>query len=404
MGIDCISIVKTRKWLIMNTNKLIVTVGFAIFAMFFGAGNLVFPLATGAHAGHHLLVAIIGFFLAGVLVPFLGLYAISLYHGSYLKFLSPIGAVPGFIVAFLLIFLIGIIVGTPRTSVLAYGTFKPFFPHAPATSIIFNAVFFSAVFFFSMYQYKIIDLLGYVLSPVKVTVLVIVIIAGLFTAQHLFVSTVTSSVVFEHAVKAGYGTMDLLAAFFFCAFVYKVIRYKTRDGKFNDNDRAKLTLKACFVGSGLITIIYLGFMWVANQQALHLQHVPTESMIGAIAKIVLPKFAAIFVCVCVTLACFSTALAVNAVTVDFFKTQILKDKIPYVVVLAVVTFVVFIVSDFGFAAIMRLAVPVLSVLYPALIALTICNILTKIGLVKSAALAPVGFYAAFFLTIVIEFI
>lgn len=373
--------------------RLIFSIGFAIFAMFFGAGNLVFPLAAGAHAGHHLPAAILGFLLTGVLVPLMGLFAIALYRGRYLDFLAPIGRVPAFIVAAFIIFMIGIVVGTPRTSVLAYATFKPFFAHAPQTSILFNAVFFILVFICSLHQYRIVDLMGCILSPMKLTVLILVIILGVFSVSHRLYVTATPGQVFTHAVESGYGTMDLLAGFFFCAFVYKVIFYKTRHMKnFTDRQRAMLTLKACLIGASILAVIYLGFMWVSNHQAALLQHVPTESMIGAVSRVVLPHFAAVFVAVCVTLACFSTALAVNAVTVEFIQEKCLRGRVPYVWVLAIVTFVVFVASCLGFTRLMAFAIPILSVIYPALIALTAFNLVYKFGLMKRAFVSGLAFY------------
>jgi branched-chain amino acid:cation transporter, LIVCS family len=363
----------------MTYKAVVFSAGFATFAMFFGAGNLVFPLAVGAQAGNHLLMGVLGFLLTGVLVPFLGLFAISLYHGDYLEFLAGIGEIPAFLVALLLVVLIGIVVATPRMSVLAYGTFAPFLPKSHLMPVFFNAVFFGLVYLASLKQNKIVDFLGFVLSPIKLATLIIVIVVGL-AVGHLpaHLHTAAGAQVWS-AMKAGYGTMDLLAAFFFCAFIYKFIQVKTKqDKKATVALDRQLTMVACFIGAGLLAAIYLGFMVVANRHSAGLQGVPTQSMIGMLAKLLLGPFAGIFVAICVGLACFSSALAVTAVTVDFFKTRVLQERLSYKVVLASVVILVFVMSNMGFSMLMAIAIPVLSVLYPALIVLTVTNLLTKL--------------------------
>ncbi|MEM9242954.1 MAG: branched-chain amino acid transport system II carrier protein, partial [Pseudomonadota bacterium] len=111
-----------------TTLSITIIVGFAIFAMFFGAGNLIYPLSVGAHSGPNVLFGLLGFLIAGIIIPLLGLFAISLYHGNYKHFFAQIGRVPGFIVALLVIILLGIFVATPRCSFISFGTLTPIFP------------------------------------------------------------------------------------------------------------------------------------------------------------------------------------------------------------------------------------------------------------------------------------
>ncbi len=376
------------------------SVGFALFAMFFGAGNLVFPLAIGTHAGHDVIAAILGFLLAGVVVPFLGLYVISLYHGNYMEFLANLGKIPAFIVALLLVFLMGLFIGVPRTSLLSFNTLVAFFPLLTPHRMLFNAIFFILVYLVSLQQMRIVDALGLFLSPVKLLALFTLIVFGLGIRHQVAPpgGAITNLQVFSHAVKLGYGTMDLLAGFFFCAFVHKTICHKLDKSlpQLVEGLENRITLIACIIGAVLLGTIYSFFILVANFHALPLQGVPTQALIGQLALLLLHKYGGIFVSICVTLACFSTAVAVNAITVDFIHIRIFRKHLSYHLVLPLVVLVVFLVSNLGFTLIMKIAIPILTVLYPALLALTLGNIVYKI---KCWNIGPWLFYIVLFIAI-----
>ena len=109
-------------------NKIIITTGLALFAMFFGAGNVLFPLHLGANAGQHILPTMWGFLLIGVGVPFLGLLATSLFNGSYHDFFGRLGKYPAFILTTFLMILIGPLVAIPRTEATTFHAILPFYP------------------------------------------------------------------------------------------------------------------------------------------------------------------------------------------------------------------------------------------------------------------------------------
>lgn len=364
-----------------TTLSITIIVGFAIFAMFFGAGNLIYPLSVGAHSGPNVLFGLLGFLIAGIIIPLLGLFAISLYHGNYKHFFAQIGRVPGFIVALLVIILLGIFVATPRCSFISFGTLTPIFPSLSHHTMLFNLVFFIMIYLISMKQNRIVDALGWVLSPMKLSVLFILIILGVGTTHHPFHPAQASSHIstFTHALKAGYGTMDLLAAFFFCAFVHRTIQYKLQKHNYNsDKLERRLTIYACLIGACLLAIVYGSFILISNFHAGNLQHIATQELIGSLSLLLLHEAGGIFVAVCVTLACFSTAIALTSVTVEFIQTQILRHRFSYHQILLPTIVIVFIISNLGFDLIMKIAIPILSTLYPPLLGLTIGNIIYKL--------------------------
>ncbi|MCP3681014.1 MAG: hypothetical protein GY782_12625 [Gammaproteobacteria bacterium] len=381
------------------------SLGFAIFAMFFGAGNLIFPLDIGVHAGYDVAAAIIGFVISGVIVPFLGLYVISLYHGNYMEFLANLGRVPSLIVAAVLIFLLGIFVATPRTGLLSFNTLYTFFPEIGPHRLLFNTSFFALVYLISLQQMRIIDALGWVLSPLKLLVLLTLIVFGIGIRHRVAppIGGLTNAIVFAHAIKLGYATMDLLAGFFFCSFVHKSICHKLdkQSTPVTPGQETRITLIACIVGAALLGIIYSLFILVANFHSAPLQGIPTHKLIGHLAMLLLHQYGGIFLSICVVLACFSTAIALTAIAVEFIQVHTLKGRVNYHIILPTTLIVIFTISNLGFVHIMTIAIPILGILYPPLLGLTIGNILYKI---KGWNIGPWLFYTILIITILLSLI
>ena len=109
-------------------SKTILSTGLAMFSMFFGAGNVVFPLDLGRVAGNMNLYAILGLLLTAVLVPFTGLFTMFLFSGDYDSFFKRIGKIPGFLVISFLMALIGPFMAIPRCITLSFSTMSMYFP------------------------------------------------------------------------------------------------------------------------------------------------------------------------------------------------------------------------------------------------------------------------------------
>lgn len=364
--------------LVKTDTKIALTAGLALFAMFFGAGNLVFPLSIGVHTGQHLLSGWLGFILAGVGLPFLGVFAISLYEGNYWAFFNTIGKFLSFLIITFLILIIGPLFGTPRTEDITYGSLAPFLPHGLHNSI-FSVIYFSLIFVLSYKHRWVVDIIGRFISPVKLIAFITLIIASLLTASALLPTPHSASYTLGHALSTGYGTMDLLAAFFFCNVAYKTIVHKCNAIGIEDQRAImKVTLKACLIGASLITLIYTGFMLSANHHAAALQHVATPNLINHLSTLVMGNFGSLFVCLCVSLACIATAVALVTASTNFFHKAVFRRKFPRLICLLMVLTAMYLMSILGFDKIMAIALPILNILYPCLIALCIVNISRKL--------------------------
>src|SRR5438105_15709989 len=111
----------------MNHNPVrLLTVAFAVFSMFFGAGNLIYPLQVGLTSGITGIVGLIGFLLTAVLLPFLGLLAMTLFDGNYNAFFNRLGVVPGQLLLCVCLMVIGPVIAIPRIVTLSHVMTAPF--------------------------------------------------------------------------------------------------------------------------------------------------------------------------------------------------------------------------------------------------------------------------------------
>ncbi len=348
-----------------------------MFSMFFGAGNVVFPLSLGQYAQDQQIPAIIGLLITAVGVPFLGLLAMILFNGSYHTFFERMGKVPGFIVMIIIMILLGPLGALPRCIALAYSTTSVYLPNLPLPVYSIVACFF--IFLFTFRLNAVIDLLGAVLTPFLLISLGSIITIALWNYSEVPVNTDSSFTVFFKGLEQGYQTMDLLGAFFFSTVVLLSLK-SHQEGNEKTDHRALLsaTIQASVIGASLLGLSYIGFVYTASSMSTTLAEFPPEQLIGAIAESVLGPYGGVAVCVAVTLACFTTAIALAAVFAEFLADEIAPNKISYPMALVATLVVAAGVAMLNFNGIVALLGPILQVCYPALIVLTICNILYKL--------------------------
>ena len=360
----------------MQQKSNTITTGLAMFSMFFGAGNVVFPLALGVYAQDKNLFAILGLLISAVGIPFMGLIAMTLFNGDYKNFFERIGKIPGFVVAAAIMGLIGPFGAIPRCITLSYSTIKLYLPDLFITLPIFSVVACLIIFAFTLKRNNIIDILGYVLTPILLGSLAIIIVKGLFfspQAPHLDYS---HSKVFLLGLFEGYQTMDLLGAFFFSSVVLTCLENKGAPEKEHKNYKHLifLTLKASCIGAFLLSLTYVGFSYLASFNSESLANVAKDELAGKIALLVLGPHAGLIAGIAVALACLTTAIALASVFAEFIHKDITFERINYGASLAITLIISFFVSTLNFTGIAQILAPILQICYPALIVLTAVNI------------------------------
>lgn len=363
----------------MNTIKKTdyFTVGFAIFAMFFGAGNIIFPLALGQIALDKTPWGLAGLLLTAVAMPFAGLLAMFRYQGQIRPFFSRFGKIPGLIIATIIISLLGPFGAAPRCIALMHSTLSLSLPGIPL--ILFSASACLVILFFTYRENRLIKLLGYILSPVMIALLIFIIIKGFMDTPETSLNTTNSSFLhhFWYGLTEGYNTMDLLAAFFFAPIIVTSLG-NTEKGK----DLNRFVLIASAIGAFLLAMVYIGFCYLAYFHAAQLEGIAQDKLLGAIAISILGPYAGFIVSLTVTFACLTTAMALIAAFTNFLHKEVLKEKMGYIPVLLISLLMTFAITTLEFQGIARFLNPVLELCYPALILMTFYNLFMPLQPVK----------------------
>lgn len=101
--------------------KQYLVVSSMLFGLFFGAGNLIFPIHLGQLAGAHWGLATVGFLVTAVLLPLLSVLAVAVTRSKGVYDIGrPLG--PAFALVFMIMIhaTIGPLFGTPRTATIPF--------------------------------------------------------------------------------------------------------------------------------------------------------------------------------------------------------------------------------------------------------------------------------------------
>ena len=363
----------------MKTMSLVITTGFALFSMFFGSGNLVFPLLVGTESHGHYFLSTFGLILTGVLVPFLGVLAMLLYKGDTREFLGTMGRPAKFWFPLIALSLMGPFGVLARCITVAHGSFTLLFPEC--TLIAFSIAFCGIIFLLTANKNRIIPFLGTALTPFLLFSLLVIIVAGIQYSETPSPENVSLWPAFQEGALQGYQTMDLLAAFFFSTFIINHLSKKF-SSETEQHSLVKVFLKSALLGGGLLSLVYCGLVYLGTAFAADLQNTAPQAMLGIVAQKTLGAFSAPIVCAAVVLACFTTAVVLASLFADFFRQEVCQEKINAPVSLLVTLAIAFGVSTLEFSGIAAFLAPILETLYPALIVLTLVNIANKMWSVK----------------------
>ncbi len=381
-----------------KTGQHFVVNGLALFSMFFGAGNVIFPLIIGQTLAVNIPFALVGLFLTAILVPFSGVISTALFEGDYYSFFKRTGNVSGYLIILILFALIGPFGGIPRLIGLSYSSIKVYLPNLKI--LTFSIIGCSTLFIFTFRKHKIIDILGYVLTPILLCSLGFVIIKGIVSGSDGESGRRLDALqAFFYGLKEGYNTMDLLASFFFASFLYKRVKHDEKSGNNRSKSMLFSMLKSACIGAFLLSLVYIGFTYVSAMHTATLSSVPSDQLLGKIGHLILGPYAGFVVCLVIVLSCLTTAIALTVLCTDFIRDQFKAKKPPYWLCLLGVLGAALMVSTLEFMGIIALLAPVLEVIYPALLVLCFFNILNKVCGINSV---KVPFYGTLITMLIVS--
>ena len=357
------------------TAKESVYVASMLFGMFFGAGNLIFPVEVGQQAGSHVWLAAAGLLITGVGLPLLGVAALGISRSSGLYELSSRAGKPyGMFFTCLLYLTIGPFFAIPRCATTSFTVgLEQILPESELSwlwLLLFSAAFFAVVLFFSLRPGKILTWIGKILNPVFLVFLAVLVVVALLRPGAPVPEVEPlgdyAGKPFFTGFLAGYNTMDALASLAFGIVVVQVIRGL---GVEEPGAVAGSTVRA-----GVFSCLFMGLIYVAvtvvGVQSRGL-FAPAENggvALAQIARHYLGSAGALVLAATVTLACLKTAVGLVTSCAETFA-GIFPRGPKYAVWAIVFSVVSFLFANLGLSAIIGWSIPVLMFLYPLAIAL-----------------------------------
>lgn len=353
-----------------------------LFGMFFGAGNLIFPVHLGQLAGSNVIPAMLGFIITAVGIPILGVAAIGMTHSDGLQALANnVGKGYSYFFTCLLYLTIGPFFAIPRCATTSFTTgITPMLGgfHEAAALLIFSAIFFALVLFFSLRPSGITVWIGKIINPLFLTFLAILVISALMNPSTTVAAVAPADgyrtgALFSGFVE-GYGTMDAIAGLAFGIVVIDIIRSM---GVKDDTAVAKDVLSSGILTGALMALIYIltilmgtqsrGLFETSDNGGIALAQI-SGHYLGSIGSIVLA--------LTITFACLKTSIGLVTSCSEAFI-QMFPKALPYKTWAVIFTLFSFVVSNFGLSKILNYSLPVLMFLYPPTITLILLALTGK---------------------------
>jgi len=356
--------------MIKNNNKDSLIIGLALFAMFFGAGNLIFPPSIGISAGDDWISAMLGFFLTGIGMPLLGIIAITKAGGTLENFASKISSNFGKIFGMIIIVILGPLLGVPRTGATTYEMgISPIFENV--SPILVSIIFFSLTLFLTIKPTGIIDRIGKLLTPILVIMISIIIYKGVTMPIGTPINSASINT-FANGFTEGYQTMDALGAIIFGGIIFNSLLEK---GYKDKKSQLKVTLKAGLISSIGLVLVYGGLLYLgATASSLFESDIAKTNLTISIVASILGEMGKVVLGICVSAACLTTSVGLIATFGNFFS-DITKGKLSYKASVITATIISALIANLGVENIVAFSEPILAVIYPVAIILIVLNLL-----------------------------
>lgn len=364
------------------TIKENIFIGSMLFGLFFGAGNLIFPLHLGQLAGSNVFTANLGFLITAIGLPFLGIVAFGISKTSGIfEISSRVSVIYAYIFTIALYLVIGPFFALPRLATTSFEiAFSPFISSSSSTLYlsIFSILFFAIAWFFARKPSKILDYIGKFLNPIFLVLLGIVILLAFINPMGGISEVPIDPKYAKSSLLSGfidgYNTLDALASLAFGVIIVSTIK---KLGITSPNGIAKETIK-----SGTISIVLMGVIYslLAFMGTMSLGHFKISEnggiALAQIAQYYLGNYGIVILGLIIIIACLKTAIglitAFSETFVDLFPKQ------NYLVLATVVSIMSCVFANVGLTKIITYSTPVLMFLYPLAITLILLTLFSPL--------------------------
>jgi len=356
----------------MKKLKDIIVVGVALFAMFFGAGNLIFPPQLGVVSGTSWLQAIMGFFTSDVSLSILAIIAVAKSGGSFHCFASKVGSKFSLVLGIILMLILGPLLALPRTGAVSFEMgVIPLFPSIPQYA--FTLIYFGTALLFVFNPKGVIDKVASFLTPVLFIALVSLIITNMLMPDAQMPATKISNV-YTYAYLEGYQTLDALGIVIFSGIILMALKEK---GYTNSSTQIKMMIQAGLLAFAILGFVYGGLIYLGANGASGIPEglSRTESFMALVDRM-FGQYGVWMVAITVIFACFTTTVGLTTAAGEYFS-EITNNKLSYRFNIITITLVSFLVANLGVEQIVLFSGPILNIVYPVVLVLIVLNLFDK---------------------------
>ena len=334
-------------------------IGAALFSMFFGAGNMIFPPFLGFKSGTEWAMAFLCYFIADIGLAILTVFALLKAKEAEDLF-SALGKNFAKLILLCVVLCIGPIICIPRTSATTFElSILPLFPNFPG--IPFAIVFFLLTFLMCVKKSAVVDIVGKILTPVLFFGLLFMIIAGIISPLGEIIDPRIPNTAAE-GIEAGYQSMDVLAAVMFGALI---INNATERGHTDEKSKRNTVMIAALVAGFGLLVVYIGLTYLgAVSSSVYNMHIGrTELLTGIIEKLFPGKIGLWFFAIVAGFACLSTSIALTGASADYIS-KLTGEKLKYSHLVLIICIFSAVAACVGVEGLVSVASPILSILYP----------------------------------------
>ncbi|MBD2814519.1 branched-chain amino acid transport system II carrier protein [Xenorhabdus sp. Flor] len=353
------------------SSKDIWALGFMTFALFVGAGNIIFPPMVGLQAGEHVWVAAAGFLLTAVGLPVITVIALAKVGGGIEALSSPIGRTAGLILATVCYLAVGPLFATPRTATVSFEVgIAPLVGSGELPLFIYSIIYFLLVVLVSLYPGKLLDSVGHVLAPIKILALVILGVAAvLWPAGHSIPAIETyQEIPFSNGFVNGYLTMDTLGAMVFGIVIVNAARSR---GVESSSLLTRYTMWAGLIAGLCLALVYLSLFKLGEGSGILVPKADNgATILHAYVQSVFGNYGSFFLAVLIFIACMVTAIGLTCACAEFFSRYLPLSYRTLVLSLGLFSMLV---SNLGLSHLITFSIPVLTAIYPPCIALILLS-------------------------------
>lgn len=347
-------------------------VGFMLFALFLGAGNIIFPPLLGQQAGENIVPAMIGFLITGVGLPLLGIVAVAKNGGDLQEVASRIHPWFGVIFTSVVYLSIGPLFAIPRTGAVTYEIgIAPYLSDAQADSwvplFISSFIYFAISLYLALNPTKLVDRIGKILTPALLIVILLLALKSVITPlgplQEAHGDYITKA--FSKGFVEGYLTMDVLASLVFGIVVVQAIQAK---GIIDRTKQVTITIFAGIIAAIGLAFVYVSLSWIGASSPSAIGYFNEGgSVISAASKALYGSGGSIILSLVIILACITTSVGLITANATYFAK--IFPKASYKLLVVIFTVFSFFISNFGLAKLIAITLPVLLFIYPIAIVL-----------------------------------